>query len=524
MAGDIWMKKSLFYISIFIFSWIYAVFFNNIDWDFWARLAVGKIFFQTGSVLQHDIFSYTPTKPLLIDHEWGSGVVFYFLTSHFGDIGILLFKIISIFLILFIISKINELRNTRSDEHLNLFFYYLVLLGMFYCISGTVRCQMFTFMFFTLWIYILERIRHGENRLLWTIPATALIWANLHGGFISGLGLLVIYGIGEFLNKKPFTKYFLIMIPSALITIINPYGVKYWEYLIQAATMPRSTISEWLPTNIFPLNKWKGFKLFALTSTIAGIAGLIRKKIRYNELDKVKYLLLGITFYLAMAHNKHQALFAISAASFLYHDFYSIFDSIKNLFISGFGEKAEKVLNAAAKSKNIISFVFIIFIGCVLIFSTPFRMIVNPLRFPVGSVEFIKKNHLSGNILSLFHWGSYIAWNLYPNSLIAEDGRYEEIYPEYLHMSVYNFNYKINERWNSFLNQYHTDIIIMDKSNNRSFNAMLYNKKWKMIYNDFVSAVFVPSSRVRKSYILPKITSKDIINNKYNSDIDFNKE
>jgi len=38
-------------------------------------------FFQTGTVLKKDIFSYLPTKDLWVDHEWGSGVVFTFLQN-----------------------------------------------------------------------------------------------------------------------------------------------------------------------------------------------------------------------------------------------------------------------------------------------------------------------------------------------------------------------------------------------------------------------------------------------------------
>ena len=175
------LRKYFFYPALFILCWVYAVRFNDIDYDLMARLAVGKLFLQTGGVINHDIFSYTVTK-LWTDHEWGSGVIFYFLADKFGDIGLMALKITLMFTVLFLITRIIGLQNPKPDAHKNILFYFLVILATFGGICQTVRCQMFTFTFFTLWIYILERVRRGEIRLLWIMPVTMLIWANLQIG------------------------------------------------------------------------------------------------------------------------------------------------------------------------------------------------------------------------------------------------------------------------------------------------------------------------------------------------------
>ena len=81
----------VFYITLFLFIFAHGLYYYNLDSDFFARLIVGKTFFQTASVLNWDFLSYTPTHRF-IDHEWGSSLVFYFLQSHFGDWGLLIFK------------------------------------------------------------------------------------------------------------------------------------------------------------------------------------------------------------------------------------------------------------------------------------------------------------------------------------------------------------------------------------------------------------------------------------------------
>ena len=513
------IKKILFYTVIFILIWVYLATFNEFDFDLWARLAVGKIFLETGHVLKNDIFSYTTTKPIWIDHEWGSGVVFYFLADHFGDVGLLLLKIIGTFLVLFLISKIIQLQNIKPNKHLNLLWYFLVFLAIFNGVASTVRCQLFTFIFFTLWIYVLERVRRGENRLLWILPVTSLIWANLHGGFVSGLGLIGIYGIGEFLNKKPFKKYFLILIPSVLITLINPYGVKYWQYIINALYMQRTTIAEWMPTSLFgPFEEWQWFKIILILSIISIIFSFVKQRLKFKDLDKVKYLLILVSLYMAMRHIKHQPFFAIAAGSFLYYDFYRIFSSVRDFIVLKMGEIADKILKKAALIKDITVYTFIIIVGSLIILGTPMQISVPDYKYPVQAVEFVKQNNLSGNLLAPFHWGSYMAWNLHPQCLIAIDGRYEEVYPEEIDKLTANFDYVLDKNWYDFLKKYHTDILILDKRLDSS-QAILNIKFWKKIYDDKISAVFVPIHTVKNSYTIPKMEEHQV--EKYSTAINF---
>lgn len=515
------MKKPFFYISIFIVSCIYAKLSHLIDWDLWARLAVGKIYFQIGQVLKNDIFSYTPTKPIWVDHEWGSGVLFYYIVNYFGDIGLVVFKISTVFLLLLLISRVVKLNNPAPNAHLNILFYILTVMGTYYGAIGSVRCQLFTFLFFALWIYVLERVRRGEKRLLWIIPATSVVWVNLHGGIVAGFGLLIIYGIGEYLNGKPFKHYFLTLIPSALVTLINPYGIQYWEFIIHAATMPRVTIAEWFPTGILPFARWKGFKIFGIVAILSFVAYLIKSKFRYKEIDKVKILLLLITFYLAMAHNKHQTLFVISGACFLYHDFYNIFGLIGKFIAEKISKTPDRFLSVFSKVKNIMVFGSIIITGSLIIFSSPMKLTIHQIKYPVGSVEFLKLNNFKGNVATVFHWGSFVAWKLYPDFLIAEDGRYEEVYPDEVHFKVYDLNYKITKNWLNILTDYHTDVIIYEKGNVRGYKALLENREWKPVYTDLVSTVFVPADKARKLYKMPVLDQEKIDREKFDTNIDF---
>lgn len=49
----------------------------------------------------------------------------------------------------------------------------------------------------------------------------------------------------------------------------------------------------------------------------------------YNKADKVKYIVILSTMYLAISHVKLLPFFAISAICFMYEDFYKLIENIK---------------------------------------------------------------------------------------------------------------------------------------------------------------------------------------------------
>ncbi|MCK7461249.1 MAG: hypothetical protein MZU84_03865 [Sphingobacterium sp.] len=112
------------------------------------------------------------------------------------------FKNINLFWnVIFYLQKSNQLRANGDDLH-RIGFYIFFILGLIYAFNGTIRSQSFTYLFFALWIYLLELVKNGNNKIIWLFPVTMVIWANAHGGFLAGLGLILLYGIGEAMQQK----------------------------------------------------------------------------------------------------------------------------------------------------------------------------------------------------------------------------------------------------------------------------------------------------------------------------------
>lgn len=524
------MKKYLFYLTLLLLCFSVGLIYSNADWDLWARLTVGKTFLQTGHIFQNDFLSYTTTHRWY-DHEWGSSVIFYFFSNRWGDAGLFVLKTLVSFLTLFIISKSIEVQGKKETQY-NIFFYWLMLIGMSQVALSTIRCHIFTFMFFALWIYVLERVRRGENRLLWIFPVTTIIWSNMHGGYVSGLGLLVMYAIGEFLNKKPCKKYLLTIIPTCLVTLINPYGIGYVWYVLVATTMKRPHITEYL--NSFTgaaATSWMKYKIFFALGMLTFVYNFInlikiwleKKNAVFKDVDYTKIIVVAVCMYLSVRYIKYQPFFIIGGGIFLYNDFYEMYNAVMSKIRGVLSFLSDRVVNNLSYAKSAFIYMFIIMGAISVIYSSyGMKMLVPLNKYPAMSYEFVKINKIQGNMLTDFHWGSYAAWKLYPQNYVAIDGRYEEVFDDSIAAMSYSFFANKGKNWYDFVRKYHTDVIVTGLDN-PVYRALEYDGLWKTIYNDKISAVLVPAklAKPRDQYIQPSASQEYYQKTKYETGVEF---
>jgi hypothetical protein len=108
--------------------------------------------------------------------------------------------------------------------------------------------------------------------------------------------------------------------------------------------------------------------------------------------------------------------------------------------------------------------------------------------YPVGAVDFIKKNGLGGRIVSQFEWGEYLIWELYPHGPVGFDGRYETVYPAEVEKVYTNFIYA-RPSWREFLVKYPPDMILL-KSGVSIADLVRKEPGWRLIYADPGSVLF----------------------------------
>jgi hypothetical protein len=98
------------------------------------------------------------------------------------------------------------------------------------------RPHIFTLLFVATTMWVIDADRRRNTRTLWLLVPMAVLWTNLHAGFLilfALLGILVIGCLAEsFLwGRSGALRYALLGAACALGSLINPYGVKLHLYL-----------------------------------------------------------------------------------------------------------------------------------------------------------------------------------------------------------------------------------------------------------------------------------------------------
>lgn len=501
----------IFYLTLFLFVALFGSIDNMIDYDFWARLIVGKSFFQTGQLFNHDFYSYGTTHQF-IDHEWASSLIFYLVQNNFGDIGIYFFKTLIVFLTFFIAAKAIRLQKKEAKFHF--LFFFFVIQAICYNIFSTVRCQSFSFLFFTLFFYILTYCKTKRNyRPLWCLPILGMIWANMHGGFVLGLAIILIFALGEFLNKnKKFALcLFITFLISCIFTLINPWGVKYLVFILEAFKLNREHIIEWqsaflnknylfflIKFKIFFILNWIIF-LYSITKNIAskGFIGF------YQKIDKTKYLILIFMSLICLKALRCHTFFALSVLILCYKDFYDIFN--------------KKLPQKIDNTKEIILLILISISALSHLLNYKFINTLNPREYPVYAVEFIKQNNIKGNVFTMFHTGSYVAYKLYPDNLVFMDGRYEEVYDNKLIDEMREVFLAKNQ--DEFFKKYSTDILITDNKYPLK-KALNSDPKWFLAYEDKFWSLWL-TKKPNKNFKQPNKNMDYYNQTKFETEIDW---
>ncbi len=476
------------------------------DPDFWGRIAVGQWFLAWGEMPRHDPFSYTPQLPQWVDHEWLTGVVFYVLYVNWGDAGVLVFKTA---LGLMTIAFTAAIARLHTPLRLPIWMLLAVAMPVF-GYSLLPRAQLFTFAAFAGWMFLLERHRlEGRAWPLVWLPLSMVAWANLHGGFLAGLGLVALYGAGAailaaleslgwsqadtrsrgLIAWHSAATLLLVGLLAAAASLVNPYGLDYWRYLLDAVSMKRPGIREWHPV---PLEL--GYVQFWVLATLA-VAALWLGRRRWLAQPAVA-LVLMVTLFLAVRHARHMPFMATAVCGL----------GAGVLFTP---QRLRRLPMLTGEATDWPAWVPVALVGIAVYQGYAlakadgpwqFRLpetenvgVENAVDFPVRALDWAVRNDLRGNVATPFNWGQYALWRLWPNCLVSMDGRYETVYPTSTVEMVERF-YMAEPGWRDLLDSQPTDHILAPRL--APVNEQLARDAgWVQRYADGLALIWSRTSR-----------------------------
>lgn len=476
------------------------------DPDLWGYLAFGRLFWEEQRFPYKDVFSYVPTLDPWVYHEWLTGVLFYPIYKTLGGQGLQAIKYVlglATAVLLYVTARGRRAHPLAAAL-------VLVLLQAFLVIGySPVRAQVFTYFFFALTLYVVEHARRtGRWRLLAALVPIQILWCNLHGGFLSGLGLVALYAAGEAISRRPFLPYVAILAVSGLATLINPYGLDYWIYLAKAVSMPRPDITEWrsfleaLETGILSTVEVFYVGAAVLFALFLGVWS--------HWKERTALVVLSLAFYLAFSHIRHQVFFLMLLVAYL------------PALLTCYGKEVVSRPRVAAFWSRCRAGVWVplavlltAFNGYQFASREPFSLKTphkpsggsgKDFYYPVGAIDYIANRGLSGRLLTPFGWGEYALWRLYPACKVAFDGRYETVYPEEVSRLYFRF-FRGTPRSADFLERYPPEMVLVEA---RSDLAGFFESdpRWEKVYADDASVLFSNMHNGRDGALARRDTGK----------------
>jgi hypothetical protein len=389
------------HVSTLLIALFFVLFVLNgtfmLDPDFGWEVPTGNYILKHGIPLT-DPFSYSMPSYHFVDHEWLTHIGFALLLPRIGMFGLAVIVAAIATLALIIATR-------RSNKYWQPI--QILLLGLLLIQFVMVRPQAITFMFYAC---VSQLILHDDLWKKWRyyMPILFLFWANLHGGFVIGLGTLVVFVVlKKHQTRRKMALEVGILLLSGAATLINPYGIRLWHEVLLSVTDTRLrfTVNEWMPTLIvIEPTVW------IIIAVMVSYFLATQKKLALHF--RVLFILLFVS---GLSSYRNIPLFAVVAIT------------MSPLF---YEEIRKTTLSSKVFQANLIKF-HMVFLQILLVMTILYLGLLYPLNirrynelmnYPAKAVQYLKTHRHEGNLLSLYEWGGYLLQH-YPNHKVFVDGR-----------------------------------------------------------------------------------------------------
>ena len=211
------------------------------DPDLWGHVRFGIDWLQTRALPSIDPYSFTQDKPW-VNHEWLSEALMAAAFTLAATAGLVMLKTIVV-----AGTAAGVWRRLRGSTALVSAGITTLAIAGALPLTTTVRPQIWSLLGLTLLVPLLDD-RPPTWRRMFSSAVLFGVWANLHGGWITGGAALALHAaIRSVRRPSDAARWLVLGIVSLVATLVNPYGVGLWRFLATTVRSSRPDISEWAP-------------------------------------------------------------------------------------------------------------------------------------------------------------------------------------------------------------------------------------------------------------------------------------
>lgn len=455
------------------------------DRDLWWHVRTGELIVSAGAIPTTDIYSFTAGPATWTNHEWLSDVILASLFSAGADRALSLWRALMLFAVCATLTGLLWRRCRRPLPVLGA----LLLLSPLIRIFINLRPHGYTYLFALLLLVIADQAR-DRPRIWFLAPPLLGLWVNLHGGFLVGVGmlglllgerLLALDGSTTPIGRRGRLQLCMVGIAGLLATLVNPYGVGLYRYLLQELGADHSLILEWRGIWQFPEYRWP----FVLLAVAPALALAIGRRLRPLSI----YFLWLVSIYLCWTHGRFLILLALFSTVACFTAFGDR--------LSSFERDERGLLGRLERPRWAWSICAVVLLAALAQLGVDLqrkglRLQLDARYLPLLASEFLAQHSLGDRLLTRLDWGGYAIWHLHPQYRVAADGRNLTLYDaEFIDRLLRSYD---DGQFGALATEIGADVI-MSESAGPTFEALELDRSWRRVHLDRTAAVYVPVDR-----------------------------
>jgi hypothetical protein len=386
--------------------------YTTTDPDLWGHVRFGLDMLRDVRIPHADVYSFTSDR-IWINHEWLAEVVMAGAFRLGGDPALILVKLAAIGGMLLLLDS--TLRRNSVDAAIVRDAAAAVAILLTIEQTRHVRPQLFSIVCFAALMWCLNAHRRGSHRSLLLLPPLFAVWANLHGGWLVGGGVLALWtvAIAATGDRGQALWWTMAGALSLCATLLTPYGVHLWTFLRETVAFSRADIVEWQPT--YALG-WDAWIRWSLTLALA-MLGLVLAGRGDRRPERIVCLLaLAIASFMVV---RLQSFFAVAMLFLVGSD---IARACQRGRVAGSNSPRKTIAIGLTAVSGAVA-------AMSLIVTNVTELRVDPRMTPApGAAAFLSTQPRAGRVLVWFDWGEYAIWHLAPRMRVSIDGRRETAY------------------------------------------------------------------------------------------------
>jgi hypothetical protein len=469
--------------------------------DFWWYLAAGQRILQTRSVPATDPFSYTAEGRPWINHMWATQVLFTLLWERWGRLALIGLKTATVAATFWVVLAAMRARGVHP-----LLASAMTLLAAW---TGAgfwhARPQTFTFLLVGILTWLLRAGWENRPATLAIVPVLVALWVNLHAGFVMAFVVIGIVGLGTalplFVDRERrgagwrVVKLTTILgVTAVAASLLNPFGVRAILFpleVVRSVPFMNSTI-EWFPPN-FHHATFRPLELMLLLLFPAFAWGRVRLSVADVGLILV-FANLGLTAV------RHVPLFAVVAAPPLAAALQEALGQWRQVDWARVRAAVRRRLPSLAPALTapgtpvvagavlLLTAVSAHWAGMAQVPTNPLRLDLAESRYPERTMTFIRENRLPPPLFSVYAWGGYELWRLYPEYRMFMDGRTHVYGPDVLKEFLDVVN--VSSRWQVVLDKWQVQTILALRSSPLT-ETLVAQGGWRLVFTEREAVVFI---------------------------------